>query len=99
MKKFIILGVIILSSYYVMAMTPKSTTNQKTGTGNTVTFEAVAVSTLTAAGMYPIRFLLDGDPTSTPSAIGILMIDTANDCELYISTGTGAGEWEKVGSQ
>jgi hypothetical protein len=57
------------------------------------------MSTGTVSGMYGLKFLTDGDPTSTPSAVGILMIDTANDCELYISTSTEASGWEKVGAQ
>ena len=44
-----------------------------------------------------ISFAIDLDITSSPARAGIIGIDSNFD--VYVSTGTGAGAWVKIGSQ
>ncbi len=64
-----------------------------------VVASTVAVSTMTISGTQGLR-MAAGNITvvsTVPAAANILAHDSSN--VLYISTGTGAGAWVKVGSQ
>jgi hypothetical protein len=68
-------------------------------TGATATFTTLTVSTVTISGSQGLR-LTAGSITAAstvPAAANILAHDSSN--VLYISTGTGAGAWVKVGGQ
>ena len=58
---------------------------------------SVSLSTVTISGSNGLRFATVVSTSTAPSAAGVLARNTAN--ELYISTGTGAGAWVKVGGQ
>lgn len=66
-------------------------------TGASTLTGAVTLSTVTVNGTQGLRFGISVDTTSTPAAAGILAKNSSN--ELYISTGTGAAAWVKVGGQ
>ncbi len=63
----------------------------------TLTAGTIAVSTITISGSQGLRLGTVAATTSTPAAAGILIRNSSN--ELYISTGTGAAAWVKVGGQ
>lgn len=56
-------------------------------------------ATLSVAGNVRIAAVVGATTmaSTTPSAVGILAIDSSNN--LYISTGTARGAWQKVGAQ
>jgi hypothetical protein len=64
-------------------------------TGIDISTNTVITGNLNANMM---QFTVDIDTTSTPSALGILGINTS-DYALYISTGLTPGGWQRVGQQ
>jgi hypothetical protein len=68
-----------------------------TGTFTTATVTALTVSTTTVKGTQGLRFQGYIAASGTPLAADIIGIDSSH--ILYISTGTGAGAWVKVGGQ
>jgi hypothetical protein len=66
-----------------------------------VTGNAAVTGVLSTSAATPYAIQISSKtavvPTGTPSAAGILAFDSS--WVLYVSTGTGAGAWVKVGGQ
>lgn len=82
MKKYIILILCLFICYPCYAVT--QIPNQKLSTGDSPTFDTVALT-------------IDLDTTSSPLKAGIIGIDSSFD--VYVSTGTGVSAWIKIGGQ
>jgi len=60
----------------------------------TATIKTISVATMTVSGIYGLKITAGGVETSTPTALGILILNSKYD--LYVSTELTVNGWKKL---